>query len=81
MRDCREQRQAAPEHGSERDDELAGITIGERADERSSQHVEPEEGAGEESDLLFRQMEFILHQRLHREQHVAVRIVQQVERG
>jgi hypothetical protein len=26
-------------------------------------------------------MEFILNQRLHREKHVAIRIIQQIERG
>ncbi len=26
-------------------------------------------------------MEFVLHQRLHREQHIAVRVIQQIERG
>ena len=77
---CRKQRQAAPEKRSQHDDEFARVAVGQRTYERRRNHVETEEGAGQISNLLFGNVELILHQRLDSEQHVAVRIIEQIER-
>ncbi len=76
-----EQRKAAPEHRTKNDDQLTRVAISQRPHKRRGDHIKAEEGAGEISDLNLAQMEFVLHQRLHREQHIAVRIVEQIERG
>ena len=75
-----QQREAAPEDRSQHDDELARIAVCQRANERRGHHVEAQERAGEIADLRLGEVELVLHQRLHREQHVAVDIIQQVQR-
>jgi hypothetical protein len=79
MRDRREQSQPAPEQRAQHNDELPRVPVRQRPYKRSRNHVETKESAGQISDLCIAQMKLILHQRLHREQHVAVRIIEQVE--
>src|ERR1035441_3250584 len=81
MSKCREQRKGAPEHRAKTDDELAGVAICQRSDKWRGNHVKAEKRAGQISDLSFAEVELILHQRLYREQHVAIHIIEQVERG
>src|SRR5579864_2231093 len=78
---CREQGERAPEQCTQDDDELARIAVGQRPYEGRRDHVEPEKGAGQIANLGIRQVKLVLHQRLHREQHIAVRIVEQIERS
>ena len=81
MGDRREQRQPAPENRAQHDDQLARIAIRQRPHKRRGDHVKAQKRAGEISDLRLAEMKFILHQRLHRKQHIAIRIIQQIERG
>ena len=80
MGESGQQREPAPEDCSQHDDQLARIAVRQRADEWRGDHVEAQEGAGEIADLGLGQVKFVLHQRLYREQYVAVDIVQQVQR-
>src|SRR5580700_3940965 len=75
-----EQREPAPEERAQNDDELARIAVGQRTDKRRSHHVETQKCAGKIANLRLGKVELVLHQWLHREQHVAVRIVEQIER-
>ena len=75
------QGQPAPENGAQDDDQLARIAVRERADKRRSHHVEQQKSAGEISNLGVGELEFGLHQRLHREQHGSVNVVEKVQRG
>ena len=75
------QSQPAPEHCAQDDDQLARIAVRQRADKRRGHHVEQQESAGEISNLCVGEVEFGLHQRLHREQHGAVNVVEEVQRG
>ena len=75
------QREAAPEDRAADDDPLTRIAVGERSNKRRRHHVEEQECAGEVTNLRVAQVKFALHQRLHGEQHRAVYIVQQIQRG
>ena len=76
MRNRREQGEAAPENGAQHDDEFARIPVGKRPHERRGNHVEGEECAGQIPDLGIGHVKFVLHQGLHRKQHVAIHVVQ-----
>src|SRR5579872_123703 len=80
MRYGREQSEATPKKCSQNNNEFARVPISQRPDKRRGDHVEPEKRAGQVADLLFGNVKLILHQRLDREQHVAVRVVEQIER-
>jgi hypothetical protein len=80
VRDRGEQCKSAPEQRSERDDQLARVAIGQGADEWGGDDVKAEKRAGEISDLDVGQMKLVLHQRLHREQNVAIHVIEQIER-
>ena len=81
MGDRRQQRQSAPEEGAENDDQLARIAVGQRPGERRRDHVEAQKSASQIAHLSIAEMKLGLHQRLHREQHGTVNVIQQVERG
>ena len=79
--DRSQQCKAAPENCAQHDDELAGIAVGKRPHKGRGHHVEAQKRAGEIADLGLGHMKLILHQRLNREQHVAIHVVEQVQRG
>ena len=74
------QGQPTPEHRTQHDDQLARVAVSQRADKRRRDHVEKQKSAGEISDLGVGELEFALHQRLHREQHRAINVVEKVQR-
>src|SRR3954463_7985998 len=80
MRDRSEQSQAAPEDRSQNNNQLPRIAIRQRPHKRRRNHVEAKKSASQISNLLFGEMKLILHQRLHRKQHIAVRVIEQIER-
>src|SRR5579864_3046115 len=75
------QGEPTPENCSQHDDQLARIAVSEWADERRCHHVAQQKCAGQVSDLGFTDMEFVLHQRLHRKEHIAVCVVEQIQCG
>ena len=75
-----QQSKAAPEKCSQNDNEFARVPVSQRTDKRRGDHVEAEERTSQVPDLLFRDVELILHQRLDGEQYVAVRVIEQIER-
>ena len=79
--DSRHQSQPTPEHRAQNDDQLARVAVSQRADKRRRDHVEQQKSAGEISNLGVGELEFGLHQRLHREQHGAVNVVEEIQRG
>src|SRR5580692_10152684 len=80
MGDGGEEGERAPEDRSENDDLFARIPVSQRPGKRRGDHVEAEKRAGKVSDLRIGEMEFALHQRLHRKQHRTVDVVKQVQR-
>src|SRR5260370_29592711 len=80
MGNSRKQREATPEDCAEGDDELTRVPIRQRAYERRRHHVKTQKRAGEIAQLRLAKMKFILHQRLNRKQHIAIRVVKQIER-
>src|SRR6185437_7354948 len=80
MRNRSEQGQAAPEDRSQNDNQFSRIAIRQRPHKRRRNHVEAKKGASQISNLLFGEMKLILHQRLYRKQHIAVRVIEQIER-
>src|SRR5271170_4437307 len=67
MRDRGQEGERAPEDGAENDYFLSRIAVGEWTGKRRGDHVKAKKRAGKISDLRIGEMEFALHQRLHRE--------------
>ena len=78
--DGAQQRGGAPDERAGGHDPFARIAIGQRRDQRSGHHVADEKGGGQEADLRVVEVKLFLHQGLHGEQHVAVDVVQKVQR-
>ena len=75
----RQQREPAPEHRAQHDDEFPRVAVRQRPHKRRRQHVEAQKRAGQISNLHIGQMKFVLHQRLHRKQHAAIHVIEQIE--
>ena len=80
VRHRREQGKPAPENRAQEDDQFARVTIGQRPHERRRNHVETQEGTGQESNLSETKMKIFLNQLLHGKQHAAIRVIQQIQR-
>jgi len=78
--DGAEQGCAAPDERSCGHDPLAGVAVGKPSYRRGSHHVTDEECRGEKADLRVIDVEFFLDERLHCIEHVAIDVVQEVQR-
>src|SRR5579872_7097891 len=80
MRDRSQQSKTAPENCAQNDDQLARVPVSKRSGKWRRYHVKPQKRAGEISHLRVGEMEFTLHQRLHREQNRTVDVVEEIQR-
>src|SRR5579872_1410571 len=80
MRDRSQQSKTAPENCAQNDDQLARIPVSKRSGKWRRYHVKAQKRAGEITHLRVSQMEFALHQRLHRKQNRTVDVVEEIQR-
>jgi len=57
------------------------VSVGEQAHNGRRHHIAEKERGGQKPELGVAAVEFRLHQRLHRKQHRAVNVVEEIQRG
>jgi len=81
MHEPGEKGEATPDKDAEDHDVFAGKAVAHPADERRGKHIGEEESAGEQADLGVAHQKFFFHVRLHREEHIAVNVIEDVQSG
>src|SRR5512142_2903462 len=79
MRYGREKCCAAPDQGADDHDAASLEPVGQGTDERRGAHIAPDEGGRQEAKLGIGTVELGLYERLYREQHRTVDIVDEVQ--
>ena len=79
--DRAQQRGQAPDERADGHDAPARETVGEGNDQRRRNHVADEKGGGQKTDLRIAKGKLFLDEGLHREQHIAIDVVEKIERG
>src|SRR6185437_5874752 len=73
--------EAAPDKNAEDHDVFAGKAVAHPADDRRGKHISKEESAGKQADLGIAHQKFFFHVGLHRKEHIAVNVIQDIQSG
>ncbi len=73
--------EAAPDKDAEDHNVFAGKTVAHPTHDRRGKHIREEKGAGQQANFCVTHHKLFFHVRLHRKEHVAVNVIQDVQSG